>query len=325
MSAAALLASPTPSPSPSPTVTPSPSPSVTEPPSVPETVSWWAHWLTSDAPIRVATIVLFAAVLNWVMIAAIRRVVSRAARQSDRPQSSLALLKERREQRARAIGQLVRSLVTVVIWATALMMILPLFGMDIAPLLASASVIGVALGFGAQTLVRDFLSGIFLILEDQFGVGDFVDLGEAVGTVEEVTLRVTRLRDATGVVWYVRNGDILRVANRSQGWTLAIVDVPVGYETDIDRVHEIVDATAAAMLADPACPVSEFNTPHFAGVESVSGEAVIVRITAKADPSEQLPLQRLIRQRMKQAFDDAGIRVPVVFRIPTTPPPASKR
>jgi small-conductance mechanosensitive channel len=230
---------------------------------------------------------------------------------------------ERREQRANAIGQLVRSAVSIVIWASAVMMILGQLGLNIAPLLASASVIGVALGFGAQTLVKDFLSGVFLILEDQFGVGDFVDLGDAVGTVEEVTLRVTRLRDTTGIVWYVRNGEILRVANRSQGLTLAIIDIPVGYNEDLDHVHEVVDATADAMVADPQCMITEFSKPTFAGVESVSGEAVYVRITAKSDPDDQVAETRLIRQSMKQAFDRAGIRVPAVYRVPGTVPGAS--
>ena len=130
-------------------------------------------------------------------------------------------------------------------------MILPLLGINVGPLLASAGVIGVALGFGAQTLVKDYLSGIFLIIEDQYGVGDLVDVGPVIGTVEEVALRFTRLRDQTGVVWYVRNGEILRVANRSQGWTLAIVDIPIAYDENIDKVREIVDKVADDMDDDP--------------------------------------------------------------------------
>ena len=234
---------------------PSPSPSL-EAPTVTDAVSWWSGWLFSDAPFRLLGIVAFAAVLNWALSRLIKRVVARTAASTNRERRGedsavSGLLRERREQRANAIGQLVRSVLAVIIWSSAVLMIMPIFGIDITPLLASAGVIGVALGFGAQTLVKDYLSGIFLILEDQFGVGDFVDLGEAVGTVEEVTLRVTRLRDTTGVVWYVRNGEILRVANRSQGWTVAIIDIPVNYAQDLEEVRRVVEVAADEMVADP--------------------------------------------------------------------------
>ena len=299
---------------------PSPSPSL-EAPTVTDAVSWWSGWLFSDAPFRLLGIVAFAAVLNWALSRLIKRVVARTAASTNRERRGedsavSGLLRERREQRANAIGQLVRSVLAVIIWSSAVLMIMPIFGIDITPLLASAGVIGVALGFGAQTLVKDYLSGIFLNLEDQFGVGDFVDLGEAVGTVEEVTLRVTRLRDTTGVVWYVRNGEILRVANRSQGWTVAIIDIPVNYAQDLEEVRRVVEVAADEMVADPNCIVTDFSRPQFAGVESVSGEAVTVRVTAKSDPDSQVALTREIRQRLKVAFDAAGIIVPVVYRVP---------
>lgn len=131
---------------------------------------------------------------------------------------------------------------------------------------------------------------------------------------DRLALRYTRLRDQTGVVWYVRNGEILRVANRSQGWTLAIVDIPIGYDEDIDKVREIVDKVADDMDDDPTYDDMLLGRPMFAGVESVSGEAVVIRITAKAVPDQQLSLSRTIRERMKLAFDRAGITVPVLVR-----------
>ena len=134
-------------------------------------------------------------------------------------------------------------------------------------MLASAGVAGVALGFGAQTLIKDFLAGIFIILEDQYGVGDVVDLGPAIGTVEEVDLRVTRLRDMGGVVWYVRNGEILRVANRSQGWTVATVDVPVAYDEYLEKVIVVIDRIGKEMLDDPAFSGMLLGAPQYAGVE----------------------------------------------------------
>jgi len=229
--------------------------------------SFWqtaGDWVRTNALIIVATLVV-SFIVWWLLVRLIRRVTNQAKNRldaQDRPgqargvegtqELTAVLMSARREQRFEAIAQLLRSITTFSIVSLALLIILGQLGVNMAPLLASAGVIGVALGFGAQTLVKDFLSGIFLVLEDQFGVGDVVDLGPATGTVEEVTLRVTRIRDLSGVVWYVRNGEILRVANRSQGWTMAIVDVPIAYNEDLDRVRRIVDEVGAAMDGDPA-------------------------------------------------------------------------
>lgn len=230
---------------------------------------------------------------------------------------------ERREQRAEAIGQLLKSAAQIMVWGTAALLVLTRLGVDVGPLLASAGVVGVALGFGAQTLVKDYLAGIFLIIEDQFGVGDLVDLGVAVGTVEEVTLRVTRLRDLSGVVWYIRNGEIIRVANRSQGWTMAAVEIPVAYDEDLDRIRNIVEQIASDMDEDPTYDDMLLGRPEFAGIESVSGEAVFIKVIAKVAPQQQITLARALRERIKNAFDTAGVRVPVLTRpypTPGTPP-----
>ena len=229
------------------------------------------------------------------------------------------LMGERREQRAEAIGQLLRSAATLVIWSLGLLIALTRVGVDVGPLVASAGVVGVALGFGAQALVKDYLAGIFIILEDQYGVGDIVDVGPVVGTVEEISLRITRLRDLSGVVWYVRNGEIMRVGNRSQGWMMAVVDVPVAYDENLDHVRSVVDQVALSMNDDPAYDDMLLGKPEFAGVEQVSGDAVFIRILAKAAPDQQAPVAREIRERIKVAFDKAGVRVPVIARPFTTP------
>lgn len=282
-------------------------------------------WLLG-VPLQILIILLSALVAQIVLTRVIRGVVRRATERAKRErlaqtrkitrtaELSEVLLTQRTEQRAAAIGTLLRSVVAITVWSIAFLMILPLLGVNVGPLLASAGVIGVALGFGAQTLVKDYLSGIFMIIEDQYGVGDLVDVGPVIGTVEEVALRFTRLRDQTGVVWYVRNGEILRVANRSQGWTLAIVDIPIGYDENIDRVREIVENVATDMDEDATYDDMLLGRPVFAGVESVSGEAVVIRITAKSVPDQQIPLARTIRERMKLAFDRAGITVPVLVR-----------
>jgi len=291
----------------------------------PVTKSAALSWFVATG-LKLLLVVVVAAVVHWLLVRVIKRVVKQmtvSARKERLGQAKRAartaelapiIMTERREQRARAVGQLFRSVVAFTVWGIALLLILSILGINVAPLLASASVVGVALGFGAQTMVKDFLAGIFLIIEDQFGVGDAVDLGPATGTVEEVTLRITRLRDLTGIVWYVRNGEILRVANRSQGWTLAIVDIPVAYKEDLERVRDVIDRVGQEMDADPAYDDVLLGVPTYAGVESVSGDAVFVRITAKAAPTQQIQASRAIREKVKIAFDRTGIKVPTLIR-----------
>ena len=297
---------------------------------------WWItlwDWLIGT-PLEIIATIIIALVLQKALGWIIRRVVLRTSERARRErleqtrkvtrtaELSVILLTQRTEQRAAAIGSLLSSIIAITVWGVAIIVILESLSVDIAPLLASAGVIGVILGFGAQTLIKDYLSGIFIILEDQFGVGDIVDVGPVVGTVEEVSLRYTRLRDMSGVVWYVRNGEILRVANRSQGWTLAIVDIPVDYDSDLDRVRDLIEKVAIDMDEDPTYDDMLLGQPQFAGVESMSGNAVVVRVTAKAVPEMQVQLVRSIRERLKLSFDRAGIIVPVLP--PQQMPPISE-
>lgn len=292
-------------------------------------------WL-GGVPLTVLLVLVITLVAQVFVNRVIRRAVQRAARTGARTRLAAEkrnartielteiLMGERREQRAESIGQLLRSAATLTIWTIGILTILTRLGIDIGPLLASAGVLGVALGFGAQAMVKDYLAGIFVILEDQYGVGDLVDVGPVVGTVEEVTLRITRLRDLSGVVWYVRNGEIMRVANRSQGWTMATIDIPVAYDEDLERVRKIVESVAVDMDDDPAFDDMLLGRPEWAGVEQVSGDAVFVRIIAKTAPEQQAPISRELRERIKLAFDRAGIRVPILarpFSGPSTTPP----
>lgn len=297
---------------------------------------WWVtlwDWLIGTPLEIIATIIIaliLQKALGWIIRGVVLRTSERARRErleqtrkvTRTAELSVILLTQRTEQRAAAIGSLLSSIIAITVWGVAIIVILEALNVDIAPLLASAGVIGVILGFGAQTLIKDYLSGIFIILEDQFGVGDIVDVGPVVGTVEEVSLRYTRLRDMSGVVWYVRNGEILRVANRSQGWTLAIVDIPVDYDSDLDRVRDLIEKVAIDMDEDPTYDDMLLGQPQFAGVESMSGNAVVVRVTAKAVPEMQVQLVRSIRERIKLSFDRAGIIVPVLP--PQQMPPMSE-
>jgi len=212
---------------------------------------------------------------------------------------------ERYVQRTRTMGSVLRSGVTVVVTGLGLLTALATVGVPLAPLLASAGVGGVALGFGAQSLVRDFLSGIFMIVEDQYGVGDVIDTGGVVGTVEEVSLRVTRLRDATGVVWYVRNGEITRIGNRSQGWSTATVDVPLPVTANLAQATEVL-TSAVADLAGTDELVLE--TPTVA-TESVTGGAITLRITATCAAARNSTVERTIRARVVTALEAAGIEL----------------
>jgi moderate conductance mechanosensitive channel len=220
------------------------------------------------------------------------------------------LLSERRKQRADTMASVLKSVTTGVVFTMAGLMILAELGLDIAPLLASAGILGVALGFGAQTLVKDFLSGIFMILEDQYGVGDVVDLGEASGSVEAVGLRVTRVRSVEGTVWYVRNGEVLRVGNMSQGWARAVLDIQVAYDADVAQVRAVLERTAHALFEDEEWRELVIEEPEVWGVEALSADAIVVRLVLKTLPLKQWDVAREMRQRVKAALDAEGIETP---------------
>lgn len=228
---------------------------------------------------------------------------------------SPTLLSERRRQRAKTLGSVLRSIASIVIMGTALFSVMGELGLNLAPILASASVIGVAVGFGAQNIVKDFLAGLFMLLEDQYGVGDVIDVGPAKGTVEAVTLRVTRLRDIDGVVWYMRNGEILRVGNESQNWARAVLDIPVDYGEDTGKVKDVLKKAADELAEDPHWEEIVLEEPSVWGVQGMTGDAVIVRVVVKTAPGRQGDVARELRERVKKAFDEAGVSVAT---LPTT-------
>ncbi|WP_331272708.1 mechanosensitive ion channel family protein [Motilibacter deserti] len=280
----------------------------------------FADWLLAK-PLAIATIVVVAILIRIVLHRLITKLANQAAegtvpgviaraRKASPFFEGNPLLSERRKQRAQTMGSVLRSVTTGLVAGVAFLMILSEIGLNIAPLLASAGIVGVALGFGAQTLVKDFLSGIFLILEDQYGVGDVVDLGSANGVVEAVGLRVTRVRDVNGAVWYVRNGEILRVGNMSQGWARAVLDVPVAYDSDIERVKTLLGEVAFGLRTDPAFEDLVMEDPEVWGVEQLTADALVVRVVIKTQPLKQWDVARELRQRIKAAFDSEGILPP---------------
>ncbi|OIJ90252.1 mechanosensitive ion channel family protein [Streptomyces colonosanans] len=304
---------------------PSPSPSLTTDPLVPtlqdaqesatNAASWvqenWSTWLAIG--LRVVLILVIASVLRVMVLRALTKLVDRMSRTVEAVDGTalggLLVNAERRRQRSQAIGSVLRSMASFLILGTAALMVLSAFQINLAPLLASAGVAGVAIGFGARNLVTDFLSGVFMILEDQYGVGDKIDAGVASGEVIEVGLRVTKLRGDSGEIWYVRNGEIKRIGNLSQGWATAGVDVTVRPTENLDRVKATLDAVAEQMGKDEPWNERLWGPIEVLGLDSVLLDSMVVRVSAKTMPGKATSVERELRWRIKRAFDEAGIRI----------------
>ena len=231
-----------------------------------------------------------------------RRALLRARR--------LAEARERSQQRTETLGAVLRSIASIAIYTTASIMALGEFDISLGPLVASAGIVGIALGFGAQSLVKDFLSGIFMLIEDQYGVGDIVDVGEASGVVERVNLRTTQVRDVHGTLWHVPNGEIRRVGNKSQEWARAVLDIEVAYDTDVTAAMRLIKEVADSVWNDGLENATILEEPEIWGVENFGESAVAIRLAMKVEPAEQFAVQRLVRRRIKEAFDREGIEIP---------------
>ncbi len=267
-----------------------------------ELVDW-----AMGTPLHVAAIVAGA----WIAHGLVRRSLDRAVRRWERAQDhdpddgweSGRLLARRRALVQVLVGG-ARAFIAVV----GGFLVLDALGVQLAPLLASAGVVGIAIGFGAQSLVKDFFSGFFLLAEDQLGVGDSVDLGEASGTVEAVSLRRTRLRDVNGTVWHVPNGEIRRVANKSQHWSRAVVDVAIAPEADVRKATEIIRRVVHAFGEDPAWRDAGVTAPpEVWGVEQLGLTGTTIRTVVTTAPSRQWAAARELRLRIKGALDDEGV------------------
>lgn len=314
--------------------------------------SWCARfyqWTSSEALARaadtivsrtftIALIIVFALIVRHLLHRGIRRMVDGVTNGGVRrvvarrtpariKEAARPIVSSRRRARAETIGSVLRSISSAVVLVVALVMILAEFGVALGPILASAGIAGIALGFGAQNLVRDFLSGMFMLLEDQLGVGDVVDLGQATGTVETVGLRITTVRDGYGTVWYVRNGEILRVGNKSQDFAVAVVDLPLAHQADFAEATAIADRVAAERVAREDLADWVLATPEVLGVEKSTAEGVTLRLTVRVAPGKQFAVQRALYAAVYNAFVDAGLPPPgtVPGTLPEeTPPQAPK-
>jgi moderate conductance mechanosensitive channel len=294
-----------------------------------------ANWLLTK-PLKILMIIVIAFLVRML----IRRMINRVTTLPKSNGRIPALLRplrerapevlgsaviERRRQRAKTIGSVLRSMATFLIYGLAFILVLGELGIDLGPIIASAGIIGVAIGFGAQNLVRDFLSGIFMMIEDQYGVGDVVDIGEATGTVEAVGLRITTLRDLKGTVWYVRNGEVLRVGNSSQGFAVAVVDVPLGYSADVERASTVLMAAASTATESDLLKDNILEPPEMLGVESVTAEGLQLRLTVKVRPGKQWAVQRALRAQLLAALEESGCEPPLGRLFPGVKAPAIEK
>ena len=241
----------------------------------------------------------------WVVAAVLQRSIKafriRIASRFDDPEMV---------KRAETLGRVARYLVAVIVWLMAGMLVLGELGISVAPILGAAGVVGLAVGFGAQSLVRDYFTGLFILLENQIRVGDVVRLGEHSGVVEVLTLRYVQLRDYDGNVHFLPNGQIASVVNMSRGYSFAVVDVGVAYRENVDEVMAVMTATGAGMRADPAFDGVILEDLEMAGVDAWADSAVMLRCRFKCRPLAQWGVRREYLRRLKHAFDAHGIEIP---------------
>ncbi|MEY8578856.1 mechanosensitive ion channel family protein [Corynebacteriaceae bacterium 6-324] len=316
--------------------------------------SWWSdpqtqEWLI-NRPIAIGLIIIVALILHWL----VRRLIGKLAqssiekktirtsaiaklarpgginkKQKEKQEKQLEAIdkshENRRISRIKTLANVARSAAAIVVWGWAFLASLDQVGVNIAPLIASAGVLGVALGFGAQSLVKDFLSGIFMLLEDQYGIGDTIDLGNGIfGDVEEITLRITTVRDIDGALWYVRNGEILQVANHSDEFSVARVQVPVGLSNNTEKAYEVIESSVKAAAKTPEVAGLILDEPVVNGVTDFQPDYLSFRVSVKTLPGSQWDVQRILQARVLNSMNDAGIVTPYPYGIGITAPQLKK-
>ncbi len=290
----------------------------------PATPGFWTDalvWL-ADAGfnlLKIAGIILGAIVVAWLLRIVIRRVVKRivqGAKTKANVDDTQALERSplasvRLVQRTRTLGSILQNVVNVAIVIVALTLIVLVLNKDaLGSLTLLSAAVGAGLGFGAQNIVKDVLNGIFLVAEDQVGIGDVVDLGLATGVVEYVAIRVTHVRDVNGTLWYVRNGEILRIGNMSQGWSRVIIDLAVSTDADIAEVEKAMYDAAKSVYKDPKWRSRVLEQPEVWGLESITGDALVIRLVMKTRANAKDDVARELRMRLKRAIDDLGVTLP---------------
>ena len=256
-------------------------------------------------PLKIVLLVVAGVVVSRLANRAVRRFIRTLHARAPVRSGSV-----RAEQRASTLTDVLTSLVRALVWVVVVLGVLGEVGVDLAPLLAGAGIAGIAIGFGAQSLVKDFLSGFFILLEDQYGVGDVINLGDATGTVEDITLRVTRLRATDGTVWFVPNGEIKRVGNTSMEWSRALIDVLVAYDSDLPKVVGAIGDVARDFAADPDWEAAVLDSPEVWGVQAMSVDGLTIRLVVKTAPRQQYAVARELRGRITERLRRDGVKGP---------------
>jgi small-conductance mechanosensitive channel len=260
------------------------------------------NWLVTSG-IRIVLILLVAWIITRIAAAATRRI--ERVFDDDDPTTM-----NEREKKAATVGKVARNTIRVIVWGAAALMVLRELGVDIAPILAGVGIAGLAIGFGAQSLVKDFLAGIFILTENQFNVGDVIKAADVSGLVEKITLRATVLRDLEGRVHIVPNGAMGVVTNMTREWSRCVIDVSVSYREDIDRVADVLREIGTELKADPEFAPHILEPLQILGVESLGESGVTIRVMMKTKPPQQWTVGREFRRRIKRAFDTKGIEIP---------------
>lgn len=275
-------------------------------------------------PITIVITIIAAIILRVILRRMIKQIVDRVVngvKKRQGAEDTQALIASpvqtaRVVQRTRTLGSVLENLATVIVVVVALAIIIPVAIPNAAVgIVGGASLVAAGLAVGAQSIVKDLLSGIFMILEDQAGVGDVVDTGQATGVVENVGLRVMQVRDVNGILWFVPNGQILRVGNLSQGWSRVLVDITVPYDTDIDAVQDALLAAAVSMSQEPRWRQRIVEKPEIWGLQSISEDGMVFRLVVKTRASELDVVGRELRARLKHAVDGLGITLPAMAMI----------
>jgi small conductance mechanosensitive channel len=273
---------------------------------------FWSQWHT---PIRILIIIVVAVLARWILMLLVSRAV-KSVEAGSRVKLKLAtqlpdelspLANARLVQRTKTMGSVLNNFITWSVVVLALTMILSELGVAIGALAAGAGLVGAGIGFGAQSLIKDLISGLFIVAEDQYGVGDSVNLGEISGAVESVGLRVTQVRDVDGVLWYVRNGEIIRVGNHSQGWSRAVLDIAVDYDTDVEKAKSVIEEAAAQVVSAPGNTEKVIGEPEVWGIQVLSGDQLVIRLVQKTRFGKADDIARDLRQALKENLDAAGI------------------
>lgn len=274
--------------------------------------------------LSVLGVILGALIVTWILRIVIRRVVNRivsGAKNKANVDDTQALDRSplasvRLVQRTRTLGSILQNIVGVTIAIVTILLVINILAPSaLGSLTLLTAAVGAGLGFGAQNIVKDVLNGIFIVAEDQVGIGDVVDLGLASGIVEYVSVRVTHVRDVNGTLWYVRNGEITRIGNLSQGWSRVIVDLSIPIDADIDEVEQLLLDTAKSLAKDAKWRTRILEQPEVWGLESISGDALVIRLVMKTRSNAKDDVARELRVRLKRALDAAGITLPALNTI----------